>query len=89
MFFVYPSKDMEIIHSVREKNMLFAIQDFNIFKKLEKQGVDVENYLREKMEIKLLAGVGDKELSLKIDEYKDYEYYKGIRDELIRSFYEK
>ena len=89
MFFVYPGKDMEIMHSVREKNMLFAIQDFNIFKKLEKQGVDVENYLREKMEIKLLAGVGDKELSLKIDEYKDYEYYKGIRDELIRSFYEK
>lgn len=89
MFFVYPGKDMEIMHSIREKNLLFAIQDFNIFKKIEKQGVDVEKYLREKMEIKLLAKAGKEDISLELDEYKDYEYYKKIRDELIRSVYEK
>ena len=89
MFFVYPGKDMEIMHSIREKNLLFAIQDFNIFKKLERQGIDVEKYLREKMEIKLLAKAGTDDISLELDEYKDYEYYKKIRDELIRSVYEK
>lgn len=86
MFFVYPGKNMQICHSIREKNMLFSIQDFNIFKKLEKRGVSVLPKLRESLGIKILAKNENKELIL--DEYKDYTYYKEIRDMLIRGAYE-
>lgn len=86
MFFVYPAKNMEICHSIREKNMLFSIQDFNIFKKLEKSGINTLNILRDKLNIKILAKNIDNELIL--DEYQTYDFYKQVRDDLIRSSYE-
>lgn len=86
MFFVYPSKNMNINHSIREKNMLFSIQDFNIFKRLEREGLKPLEVLKDKLNIKLLADNINGELVL--DEYQSYEYYKQIRDDLIRSKYE-
>ncbi len=83
MFFVYPGKDMRPVSSIREKNMLFSIQDFNLFHKLEKRGLPVREILREKLNIRILAANRDKDLYL--DPYTDYEIYKEIRDELIGS----
>lgn len=87
MFLSYPSKNMNFNPSIREKNLLFSIQDFNIFKKLEKNGINVIDILKEKLNIKVLAKRIDKALIL--DEYISYDIYRHIRNELIRGLYEK
>ena len=45
MFFVYPGKDMKPVRSVRWENLRFGIQDYNLFLKLEKIGVNREKIL--------------------------------------------
>ena len=62
MLLVYPGKDLKPISSVREKNLLFGIQDFNIFKDLEKNVLgkkeeimqNIENVLGKKEEMKAI-----------------------------------
>lgn len=42
---------MKPVHSLREKNMLYGIQDFNIFKQLEEKFGNLEDKLKEKLAI--------------------------------------
>ncbi len=88
MLLVYPGKDLKPISSVREKNLLFGIQDFNIFKELEKNGVSRDELMKE-MEI-LLGRKEDMEFiqerSVKLNYSLDARDYNELRNSLIKKF---
>ena len=86
MFFVYPGKDLKPIRSIRWENFKFGIQDFNIFKDIEKMGISKEEILRE---MESLLGRKEemefiKERSVKLNYSKDYERYINLRNTLIK-----
>lgn len=88
MFFVYPGKDMRPMSSIREKNMLFGIQDFDIFKALEKAGVDGEilrgtmaKLLGHKNDMKALA-----DRTIRLDYSMDLSVYMKLRNTLIKQY---
>ena len=83
MFFIYPGKNGEPLHSLREKNMLYSIQDFNIFRKLEKEGVDVQKELKERLSIS--GNIDRVDNNVLLEEYKNINDYEKIRNEIIKS----
>lgn len=86
MFFVYPGKDLKPMGSVREKNFLFGIQDFGIFKELEKKGLSKADILGE-MEA-LLGGKAEMEFvperNVRLDYSLNYKDYMELRNKLIK-----
>ncbi|AHM57903.1 hypothetical protein EAL2_808p03990 (plasmid) [Peptoclostridium acidaminophilum DSM 3953] len=86
MFFIYPGKDMKPMGSVREKNFLFGIQDFGIFKELEKSGISKTEIIRE-ME-RLLGSKCDMEFvperSVRMKYSLEYKEYAELRNSLIK-----
>lgn len=88
MFFVYPGKNLEPMHSVRYKNFLFGIQDFNIFKEIENKGISkdeilnqIETLLGRKEEMRALP-----ERKVKMDYSLDYNKYNDLRNKLIKKY---
>ncbi|MEG2984921.1 MAG: GNAT family N-acetyltransferase [Peptostreptococcaceae bacterium] len=85
MFLVYPGKDMKPMDSVRCKNLLFGIQDFNILKDMESKldkiviNKEIENLLGKKSEMKFL-GSRDIEMEYSLN----YEDYMDLRKKLIK-----
>ena len=84
MLFAYPGKNMKPLHSLREKNMLYGIQDFNIFRHLETKFKNLNDELRKKFEIKNLIKKIDGDISL--GDYPDMDKYKKIRNEIIKEY---
>lgn len=83
MLFAYPGKNGEPVHSLREKNMLYSIQDFNIFRKLENEGIDIHKELKDRLSIN---GCIDKvENNVVLEEYRNINDYEKIRNEIIKS----
>ena len=84
MLFVYPGKNLKPLHSLREKNMLYGIQDFNIFKHLETTFENLNDELRNKFEIKNLI----KRINGNIDlgNYPDIDKYRKVRNEIIKNY---
>lgn len=84
MFLVYPGKDMKPMDSIRCRNLLFGIQDFNILKdmedKLGKEEVykEIENLLGKKSEMKFLG-----ERKIKMNYSISHEKYIKLRKNLI------
>lgn len=84
MFLVYPGKDMKPMDSVRCKNLLFGIQDFNILKAMESKlskeiiNKEIESLLGKKSEMKFLGG-RDIEMNYSIK----HEDYITLRKNLI------
>jgi hypothetical protein len=88
MFFVYPGKDLKPMPSVRVKNFLFGIQDFNIFKEIEKKGVskhqlmkEMESLLGKKEEMKFIP-----ERNVKLSYSLNHQEYVKLRNSLIKSY---
>jgi hypothetical protein len=88
MFFVYPGKDLKPMRSVRERNFLFGIQDFNIFKEIEKSGASKDQLVKE-ME-RLLGRKNEMEFvsarSVKLSYSLNYQEYMKLRNDLIKSY---
>lgn len=83
MFFVYPGKNGEVVHSLREKNLLYGIQDFNIFRTLEKIDVNIYNKLKKKLDIDVSIEENNGDIIL--DEYKTVNDYVEVRNSIIKS----
>ncbi len=86
MLYVYPGSDMKPMHSIREKNMLFGIQDFDVFRALEKAGVD-STTLREGMQSLLGKNEdmkSDADRNVQMEHSLDYKSYMDFRNHLIR-----
>lgn len=88
MFFVYPGKDLKPMSSVRCENFIFGIQDFNIFKEIEKSGASkdkiinsMESLLGKKDEMEFIE-----ERSVKLNYSKDYSKYVNLRNDLVEKF---
>lgn len=88
MFFVYPGKDLKPIGSVREKNFLFGIQDFNIFKEIEKTSIpkaalitEMEALLGKKEQMEFVP-----ERSVKMSYSLDPSSYQQFRNNLIKKY---
>ena len=88
MFFVYPGKDLKPMSSVRWENFRFGLQDFNIFKEIEKCGISKEELMKE-MEI-LLGNKEEmkfiQERNVKLSYSKEYSRYMNLRNSLIEKF---
>ena len=82
MFFAYPGKNMKPVHSLREKNMLYGIQDFNIFKQLEEKFGNLEGKLKEKLAIHevIKRNGGDIDLGT----YPAINEYRKVRNEIVK-----
>lgn len=86
MFFVYPGENMKPMDSVRVRNLLFGIQDFIIFRDIEKHlskkeiMYKLEGLLGKKEDMKFL---GDREVHM--DYSLDYEKYLELRNTLLKS----
>ena len=88
MFFVYPGKDLKPMSSVRWENFRFGIQDFNIFKEIQKSGISKSQIVKE-MEVLLgkkedMKYIPERSVSLKYS--KDYSRYIELRNSLIKKF---
>ena len=88
MFFVYPGKDLKPMSSVRWENFRFGIQDFNIFKEIQKRGISKSEIVKE---IEVLLGkkedmkyIPERSVSLKYS--KEYNRYIELRNSLIKKF---
>ena len=86
MFFVYPGKDLKPMSSVRWENFKFGIQDFNIFKEIQKSGVSKIEIINE---MEKLLGKKEKmryipERSVKLNYSKEYSRYIEVRNSLIK-----
>lgn len=88
MFFVYPGKDLKPISSVRVKNLLFGIQDFNIFKEIENKGIskcelmkEMENLLGKKEEMEFIP-----ERNVKLSYSLNNQEYANLRNSLIKKY---
>lgn len=82
MFIVYPGKNGEIVHSLREKNMFYGIQDFNIFKKIDKKGMYILKELKNKLS--MIGDINEVDGRVILDEYINIEDYKKIRNDMIK-----
>lgn len=88
MFFVYPGKDLKPMNSVRLENFVFGIQDFNIFKKIEKKGISKEELI-EKME--RVLGSKDEmkfipERNIEMNYSLDYNDYIEFKNNLVKKY---
>lgn len=82
MVFAYPGKNGNVVHSLREKNMLYSIQDFNIFKKIESKDRSIKKEI-EKFGISgKIENINGK---LIMDKYKDINEYIDFRNRIIES----
>nr|WP_307989687.1 DUF4091 domain-containing protein [uncultured Niameybacter sp.] len=88
MFFVYPGKDLKPMSSVREKNFLFGIQDFNLLKEVQRHGALKEEIIKE-----MATLLGKKEdmhyvpeRSVNLTYSKEYSKYITLRNTLIKRF---
>ncbi len=88
MLFVYPGKNMKPIHSLREKNILYSIQDFNIFKKIEEKYPSLSDKIKEVFSITDLITTADNgfKKDIKLDSYPDITEYKKFRNESIKNW---
>ena len=90
MFLVYPGKDLKPMDSVRSKNLLFGIQDFNIFKdiesKLENKNInnEIEKLIGKKSEMKFIG-----ERAVQMNYSLQTERYMMLRSKLIREYLKK
>ncbi|QZY54933.1 DUF4091 domain-containing protein [Crassaminicella profunda] len=85
MFFVYPGKDLKPMQSVRLKNFLFGIQDFNLFKEIEESGKMQEVFNQmEKLLGKKKEMVFVPERSVKMEYSLESEKYDDLRNDLIQ-----
>lgn len=88
MFFVYPGKDLKPMPSVRLKNLIFGIQDFNTFKEIERKGLSAEK-IHEQMAV--LLGERDQvkfvpERNVEMNYQLDAEAYLELRNRLIKDY---
>jgi len=83
MFFVYPGKNMKPLHSLREKNMLYGIQDFNVFRELETKYNDLYDRLMDRLSIKNI--MEEKNGDIELGNYPDIEIYRKIRNDFIKN----
>ena len=74
--------------SVRLKNFMFGIQDFNIFKEIQKSGVqknelmnEMERLLGKKEEMKYIP-----DRNIKLSYCKEYSTYIELRNSLVKKF---
>ncbi len=88
MFLIYPGKDLKPMSSVRLKNFLFGIQDFNIFKEIEKMGISKDELMKE-----LASLLGKKEemefipeRNVKLSYSLDQQDYIKLRNSLIKRY---
>lgn len=88
MFFVYPGKGLKPMKSVRERNFLFGIQDYNLFRDIEKSVVsrqqlmkDMEGLLGKKDEMKFIP-----ERRVKLNFSLNHEEYMKLRTNLIKRY---
>lgn len=84
MFLVYPGKDMKPMDSVRCRNLLFGIQDFEILKSMEAKlgkeviNKEIERLLGKKSKMKFLD-----ERDIKMNYSISHEEYMTLRKNLI------
>ncbi|MDO5088616.1 MAG: DUF4091 domain-containing protein [Leptotrichiaceae bacterium] len=83
MLFVYPGKNMKPLHSLREKNMLYGIQDFNIFRQLESGYRDLYRELKKKLSVEELIKTENGDIKMGV--YPDINIYRKIRNEFIKN----
>lgn len=82
MFLIYPGKNMKVVHSLREKCLKYSIQDFNIFKKIEKEYPNCYDKLYLDMNItKLIERRGE---SIIMSKSPSYQKYLKVRNEIIK-----
>lgn len=88
MFLVYPGKDLKPMSSVRVKNLLFGIQDFNIFKELEDHGISKDELMKEmepllgkKEEMKFVP-----ERNVRLNYSLSLNNYNKLRNSLIKKY---
>lgn len=82
MLFAYPGKNMKPVHSLREKNMFYGIQDFNIFKQLEEKFGNLEDKLKEKLAIHEVIKRNRNDIDLGI--YPNMNEYRKVRNEIVK-----
>lgn len=76
MLFVYPGKNMKPLHSLREKNMIYGVQDFNLLKEIEKENENIKLEIMNKLNIKDTIILENNDV--KFDEYVEIEKYKKM-----------
>ena len=86
MFFVYPGSNLEPVRSQRWENLRYGIQDFLMFKALEKRGYDrnkiadefIKPLLGCKKDIKAIS-----DRSVEMDYCIDYKNYEETREKIL------
>ena len=92
MFFIYPGKNGKPVRSIRWENLRLGIQDYNLFKLLEKKGYTHEQicskYLKTVFEdLKNMKSVRSditNENNIYMDYSMDYWMYDKIRKQIIK-----
>lgn len=82
MYFVYPGKMGHVVHSLREKNMLYGIQDFNLFRQLELRGIDVRESFNQLLGLN--GNIKEIDGDVVLDDYKIFNDYLRVRNEIIK-----
>lgn len=98
MLYVYPNKGMNPLSSLREKNTLYGVQDYNIFKKIEKEIPNLYERLKDDFDIKINIGKNSTGTTLPdspidgdiiLDKYPYYQKYRDIRNKYIKEYVKK
>ena len=83
MFLVYPGKDGHPLHSVRERNLYYGIQDFNRFMTMEKTDTTLWYRLRYDLQIRKVLMLHDGDIE--IDDIP-METYETVRAALYEEY---
>lgn len=82
MYFVYPDKNGGFRHSLREMNMKYSIQDFNIFRGLGKENTNFYNELRSLLDIDMKIKTSDGNIVL--SDYPNIDKYIEVRNLVVK-----
>lgn len=83
MFLVYPGKDGKPLHSLRERNLYYGIQDFNRFVAMEKTDTTLWYRLRYDLKICKLLALHDRDIDI---DAIPMETYEEVRNALYEEY---
>lgn len=87
MMLVYPGPGGKPLKSLRERNILYGIQDFHILKMLERRDAGLYEKWRNALNIRI--GIAEADGDIVLDEYTDYDAYLAARNCFVRAWMQK
>lgn len=84
MFLVYPGRDMKPLYSLRERNLLYGMQDFTLFSQMSR--IDATLYDRLRLYLAAAALIQPNEEDIAVDVIGPLASYNAVRTQLIGEY---